>query len=68
MDPNAALEAIRDRLRELTDALDADEATENLGRFVRLTDELVEHVKGLDQWLSQGGFLPAAWADVERGR
>lgn len=25
-------------------------------------DDLIELVTGLDEWLSKGGFLPAAWA------
>jgi hypothetical protein len=64
MDPDAALEAIRERLRELTDELDGidpTDVTDELQAAIRLADELVELTKGLDQWLSTSGFLPAAW-------
>lgn len=26
-------------------------------------DSLAEHVQALDEWLSNGGFLPEAWRD-----
>lgn len=45
MDPNATLAAIR----EIT------------GRDEHADPELAELVDALDQWLSKGGFLPAAW-------
>lgn len=49
MDPNATLEQIR-RLFSDTDTWDG------------LTlAEVKEHFEALDQWLSRGGFLPAAW-------
>lgn len=57
MDPNAALKEIR----ELIEAIDREDDYEKLQT---LAVELATVVEGLDGWLSQGGFLPAAWADV----
>lgn len=59
MDPNEALKVIR---RIVNACNDPD------GRvFGALTprewlEELAEHVDGLDEWLSKGGFLPSDWA------
>lgn len=52
MDPNATLENIRQLYRLVQsspeDALD-------------FGDELAEAVQNLDEWLTNGGFLPAEW-------
>jgi hypothetical protein len=56
MDPNEALETMRKCAASITRMVDrgaepdADDAT-----------ELAESLKALDEWLSRGGFLPAAW-------
>lgn len=57
MDPDAALEQIRRHLAEF-----------HARPSSALTDphELVELVDGLDQWLTRGGFLPAAWRPTGR--
>ncbi len=53
MDPDAALEAIRELRAELfANGEPYDPAT------VRA---LAEHVDALDSWLAGGGFAPAAW-------
>jgi hypothetical protein len=49
MDPNAALKEIR---ALLDSALDGDRQD---------ALRVCELVKGLDGWISHGGFLPAAW-------
>ena len=59
MDPNATLEQLRQLAVQVLnpdreDAL-VDEAAE----------EMAELVRALDDWISRGGFLPAAWS---RGR
>lgn len=51
MDPNAALERIRDLVGAVERHGRADD-----GR------ELAEVVRGLDEWITKGGFLPAEWA------
>lgn len=63
MDPNEALRMIR----ELVDATAADlddehaaDVTDDVERSGRAT-ELVDTFRGLDEWLSRGGFLPTEW-------
>ena len=56
MDPNTTLAAIRKLLVYIDDPdsyLPDDLATQ--------LNELIEHVDALDNWLSHGGHLPAAW-------
>jgi hypothetical protein len=53
MDPNAALAEIRTLIHEAREATGPHaEAALN---------EMSEYFEGLDEWLSKGGFLPAAW-------
>lgn len=49
MDPNAALTALRELLAD-----HYHHGTTDLGL-------LVERFESLDEWLSNGGFLPEAW-------
>ena len=59
MDVNAALA----ELRELTAAW---EAAGSHGTFtVEQADRTIELVRDIDEWITKGGFLPAAW---QRGR
>lgn len=55
MDPDANLKEQREILRRLDGATDEVEVQEDCVR-------LGELVEALDEWLSNGGFLPAAWA------
>jgi hypothetical protein len=59
MDPNAALEAMRDAFASLGRRLvgDPDHVDDLL--------TIAEHAQALDEWLSAGGFLPAAWAAAD---
>ena len=50
MDPNAALNNIRGMIN---DANNNDESD--------VLHDLADAVRGLDEWLGRGGFLPAAW-------
>jgi hypothetical protein len=52
MDPNAALANLREMVAE-SDAGDVDPAD--------TAWEFQEQFKALDEWLSKGGFKPAAW-------
>ena len=55
MDPDAALEELRDlKTSVLDDVNGADNADAR---------RLAELIDGLDHWLSTGGFLPGAWAN-----
>lgn len=54
MDPNAALRQIRNVIETLEDC------ESDAGRAACATD-LADLVKGLDEWLSKGGFPPGEW-------
>jgi hypothetical protein len=54
MDPNTALRNIRALCRDI------DRASIN-AEVLDLAEELAQHIEGLDQWLSAGGFPPADW-------
>jgi hypothetical protein len=58
MDPDVALEMIRQLANDLDVALTAGDPPAIIAAE---TAELVEHVQNLDEWLSTGGFLPFAW-------
>lgn len=53
MDPNAALQQLRD--------LTSDVLRESDGAPLDVRRSLAEAFQALDSWLSTGGFLPAAW-------
>ena len=53
MDPNTALAEIRDLIAK-TYTADGPAAEDSCRR-------LYDVVEALDEWLSQGGFLPDAW-------
>lgn len=56
MDPTATLSIIRVLIKQIEDT--------DGNAYVQLADvadELAEHVKALDQWISNGGFLPVQW-------
>lgn len=59
MDPDEALRILRLTAKQM----DADE---NPLIFAAHANELIEHFTALDEWLSKGGFLPAAWAQPGR--
>ncbi len=56
VDPNQTLEEIR----ALVEAIQADDAADDLPEKA---DELATLVQALDEWLSNRGFLPAAWEE-----
>jgi hypothetical protein len=53
MDPNTALADIR-AIVSTVDTADPDTASDRLARLAELAD-------GLDQWITNGGFLPDPW-------
>ena len=55
MDPDAALAQMREAIKTLW-------AAESSVAAAAAADSLAEHAAALDQWLSKGGFLPAAWS------
>lgn len=56
MDPDAALARMRELIARERESFVETDAT-----------ELSELIDGLDQWLSKGGFLPAAWRKSREG-
>jgi len=70
MDPNETLRQIRTAVMAalaLADDYekDPDPATaEDAEDYLNQLDELAQLVNSLDEWLSRGGFLPAAWAET----
>jgi len=62
MDPDAALQTARDALARI-DALDANEDVPYyIEKRADQTEIVSESFRALDEWLTKGGFLPAAWA------
>ena len=55
MDPDAALAQMRGAIETLWAAKSSVAAT-------AAADHVAEYAAALDQWLSRGGFLPAAWS------
>lgn len=59
MDPNANLREQRDLLKLIETAVAGGSSPRDLGWEMRRVLELTE---AMDMWLSNGGFLPEAWA------
>jgi len=55
MDPDEALRVIREIIGRY-----GVEPRSSIGRDDAV--RLFEHIDALDEWLSRGGFLPAAWS------
>ena len=61
MDPNETLR----RLRQMAaTAIEVDSSESTNVAAVDLT-EMAEHFQALDQWIQNGGFLPANWQPVK---
>lgn len=58
MDPNAALRTIREERVALEKLLDQ---SGSLWAIEDAAAELASAVRDLDEWLSNGGFLPDEW-------
>lgn len=56
MDPNANLSRQRELAAMILYAADAGETN-----VIELAAELAEYVQALDEWMTRGGFAPAAW-------
>ena len=57
MDPDVALEVARESAAGIMAALDSENAAE----ILMYAEMLAERFQALDEWLTRGGFLPAAW-------
>ncbi len=63
MDPDAALAALREALKAAEKATErGDDSTMALAYGAAHA-----HMEALDEWLSAGGFLPAAWQHERKG-
>ncbi|MFF0613256.1 hypothetical protein ACFYUD_31770 [Nocardia tengchongensis] len=59
MDPNTALAGIRGLIKQYNEL--GVWGDRDLWDVVCLLLELIDHVVGLDKWLSRGGHLPKEW-------
>lgn len=67
MDPNAALERIREITRGYNDPDSEDfNAVPGVDDLVDYAQQLTELVDGLDEWLTKGGFVPEAWEEQRK--
>ena len=62
MDPNATLKIARAAVEQINAETDLGDACD-YSRVSLSVPELAEAFEALDQWLSKGGFLPAAWRE-----
>lgn len=62
MDPDVALEKLRECLAQVA-ALDPRPML-SLERRLELALEAAELFQGLDEWLSNGGYVPREWRTV----
>ena len=60
MDPNATLAQARAALARLDD-LDEQEDAPYIERRAECAADVVDAFRALDEWLTKGGFQPAAW-------
>jgi hypothetical protein len=56
MDPDAALAELREFVAEVKEQRDY-----SVGELENLLSYFAEHFEALDNWLTNGGFLPADW-------
>jgi nitrate/nitrite-specific signal transduction histidine kinase len=59
MDPNETLKMIRKIVNEWEDVGSSYMSHDELDTF---TNELIEYVQSLDEWLTTGGFRPDDWS------
>jgi hypothetical protein len=57
MDPNAALEAMRQAIKALRAAAEGDSNDAE----IQAGHDVADYAEGLDEWLCKGGFLPDPW-------
>ena len=57
MDPNATIE----RIRSIVVENDTRDENADVLDTLAMLDEVTDAFQSLDDWISHGGFLPAAW-------
>jgi hypothetical protein len=60
MDPNKALEQARAELERMDTFGDSDDSLDIEAAYDAMV-AVTEAFRSLDEWISNGGFLPAAW-------
>lgn len=68
MDPNEALEQLRQSIADLTKHTADWEPGEDVDRDALIETAIADTITtfvGLDEWLSRDGFLPRDWWDEE---
>jgi hypothetical protein len=63
MDPDTTLTIIRQTRAEIRRRIADGETTDISGPLEEAMTVLAQATEDLDNWLSRGGFLPAAWAE-----
>lgn len=67
MDPEAALKEIREVIADTQGSVFSQCYIDGDIEYIRgKCDRLAELVNGLDEWLSDGGFLPEDWRNEDR--
>ncbi len=67
MDPDETLRMLRGLLNDVTRDLDHAHSADDPYVDAAGVSELVDAVRGLDEWLSSGGFLPYSWRCTHGG-
>ena len=58
MDPNAALKEMRAAISDLQKGITDPSVT------IQVLEFIADRAEALDHWLTYGGGLPSAWADI----
>ena len=58
MDPNVALENLRNAISSLDDSFNLGEACDTYD-----IEQVIDSFAALDYWMRKGGFIPKDWAE-----
>jgi hypothetical protein len=67
MDPNTTLKEMLELAARVIRMIDHNDAT-LMNDFEMNASSLAERVQALDQWMTNGGFLPEKWSQIARVR
>lgn len=70
MDPNATLWLMRDAVKRIRSLMEKPPEPRYMSALSELewrAGELASYAEALDEWICNGGFLPADWKDLLRG-
>lgn len=63
MDPNLALSRLRDAIKTVRREQDEIDTPMTERQLRNVLENMTDNAESLDEWLSKGGFLPAAWEE-----